>query len=73
MAKRGRPRKGAVQVVRVRDTRVGLYVMPDQRARLNWLAAQLGAESQNDALATALDAAGVPVVVAPEQPEQAQA
>ncbi len=67
MAKRGRPRKGAAPLG-VKKARVGLYVMPNQRARLDWLKRRLSAESQSDALAVALDAAGVPADV----PEQVQ-
>ena len=63
MAKRGRPRKGAEPAIKVKRDRKGLYVMPDQRARLNWLVRRIGAQSQNDALAAALDAAGVPAEV----------
>jgi hypothetical protein len=66
MAKRGRPRKGEQRQVWVKYSRVGLYIMPDQRARLNWLCRQLGDISQSDALAAALDNAGVPANV-PEQ------
>ena len=72
MAKRGRPRKGQSPSVRAGDARVGLYVMPRQRARLNWLLRRVGADNQSDALAAALDAAGVPAEVADVQPQDVQ-
>lgn len=72
MAKRGRPRKG-IAPLGVKEKRVGLYVMPNQRARLDWIKRRLGAESQNDALAMVLNAAGVPAEVAPEAPEVVEA
>ncbi len=56
MGKRG-PK---VKPVRVKDTRVGLYIMPPTRKRLNWLAGKLGGVSQDIALSAALDSAGVP-------------
>ena len=68
MAKRGRPRKGTTPLG-VKGERVGLYIMPRQRARLNWLQRQINAENQSEALAVALDAVGVPMEV-PEVPEQ---
>lgn len=56
MAKRGpKPKE-----IKVKNTRVGLYIMPPTRERLNWLAARLGGVSQDIALAAALDSAGVP-------------
>jgi len=69
MAKRGRPRKG-VTPLGVKEKRVGLYIMPSQRARLEWLKNHLRAENQSDALAAALDAAGVPAEVPAETPVQ---
>ena len=67
MAKRGRPRKG-VAPLGIKDSRVGVYVMPAQRARLNWLVRRIGVDSQDEALAAALDAVGVPAEVPAEQP-----
>ncbi len=56
MAKRGPKNKP----VRVRDVRVGLYVMPTERDRLNWQLERLDAENQSAALKWLLDLAGVP-------------
>lgn len=66
MGKVGRPRKGAEPVVKVGEERVSLYVMPRQRARLNWLARRRGV-SQSDALAAMMDVLGVPPDAQPEQ------
>ena len=66
MAKRGRPRSGTVPL-RVKERRVWLYVMPEQRSRLNWLASRLSVDNQSDALAAALDAIGVPPEVSADE------
>jgi len=56
----------------IKDSRVGVYVMPAQRARLNWLVRRIGVDSQDEALAAALDAVGVPAEVPAEQPAPVQ-
>jgi hypothetical protein len=55
---RGRPRKEQEQ------PRVGLYIMPDTRRRLNIWKALVGAGNQDEAIAIALDRAGAPEVSA---------
>ena len=67
MAKRGRPRKGMAPLG-IKEQRVGLYITPAQRARLNWLVRHVGADSQDEALAAALDAVGVPAEIPADQP-----
>lgn len=56
MGKRGPKPKDTT----VKGERVGLYIMPPTRERLNWFAERLGGVSQDIALAAALDSAGVP-------------
>lgn len=54
---RGRPRKE-----RDTATRVGLYIMPDTRQRLNIWKALIGADNQDAAIDAALDRAGAPKI-----------
>ena len=56
MGKRGpKPKQNTVKALRV-----GLYIMPETRERLNWYCRKLGDISQDIALSAALDSAGVP-------------
>jgi len=66
MAKRGPKPKDRL----VRDLRVGLYIMPPTRNRINWFADKLGGVSQDIAIAAALDSAGVPRDVPEQQAAQ---
>ncbi len=54
--RRGRPSKPQTA------GRVGLYIMPETRRRLNIFKALIGADNQDAAIDAALDAAGAPTV-----------